>query len=620
MNPLEDQPENQLDEPECNKVVRGTISPEQIRGELRQGDSSVVLMAKGLFTGKVLTTDECGNAVETDDLPETIPFSTNSVELCRVIALDEPPPIVGDKPPDGTPLAATGPLFSVVEQAWLFNEPPGTMTLKEYKKAYTAAIQVQSPSGNVSARMVAGSAPDGISNTVHMNGGYEYPAQPHELPVAGNGSISLSAPFPTMNVPVLGPSNNLDVALMSWLIRFKLDVTTNYNKARTCLMWKGTAGSQPSAHFSWYQSDVNAYHRQYWMQRGSPAPSYCDSQQSILEGAMENIHDGNWHTMVWVTAPMWDSGGYTVYNIWKLYLDGVQIITPQMPYNSTPGVIGSNAGLPLTFGGMSNGNFGHPPWGYIDTIQFFNRLLTTSEVKALSDDPYLIWRPDADIPPPQPPEDPKLWLKADTIMATNGQTITTWNDTSPSGRNATVQAGVFTYLTNQINGKPAVQFSASAYALFTAIPTWVEHTCFAVFKPASGTKGMLIGGGSNAFGYWVGQNGGRLQGCDRSGVTQMGTGTATRDNNWHQASVRQTDNVGAFGFTLKFRLDGVNDVVMSQSPAVANGSITRLGMNGANSGEFFGGLLAELIYYDRTMTDTEVGEIEAYLQAKYFTP
>jgi len=50
------------------KRERGTISPEQIQAALRQGDSPVVLMAKGEFIpGNLVATDEGGNAVDSGE-------------------------------------------------------------------------------------------------------------------------------------------------------------------------------------------------------------------------------------------------------------------------------------------------------------------------------------------------------------------------------------------------------------------------------------------------------------------------------------------------------------------------------------------------------------------------
>lgn len=47
------------------KRERGTISPEQIQGQFRQGDSPIVLMAKGAFIpGNAVVTDADGNAVD----------------------------------------------------------------------------------------------------------------------------------------------------------------------------------------------------------------------------------------------------------------------------------------------------------------------------------------------------------------------------------------------------------------------------------------------------------------------------------------------------------------------------------------------------------------------------
>lgn len=52
------------------KRVRGTFSPEQIQGDLRQGDSPVVLMAKGEFiSGNAVVTDADGNAVDSGGVP-----------------------------------------------------------------------------------------------------------------------------------------------------------------------------------------------------------------------------------------------------------------------------------------------------------------------------------------------------------------------------------------------------------------------------------------------------------------------------------------------------------------------------------------------------------------------
>lgn len=70
------------------KTVRGTISPEQFQGPLRQGDSPVMLMAKGTFVmGNVLTTDPDGNAIDSgaSSMIVTEPFMINGEEICRVM-------------------------------------------------------------------------------------------------------------------------------------------------------------------------------------------------------------------------------------------------------------------------------------------------------------------------------------------------------------------------------------------------------------------------------------------------------------------------------------------------------------------------------------------------------
>ena len=70
------------------KIVRGTISPEQFQGPLRQGTSPVMMMAKGSFVmGNVLSTDAEGNAIDSGGIAEiiTISFKVNGAEICRVV-------------------------------------------------------------------------------------------------------------------------------------------------------------------------------------------------------------------------------------------------------------------------------------------------------------------------------------------------------------------------------------------------------------------------------------------------------------------------------------------------------------------------------------------------------
>ena len=59
-----------------------------------------------------------------------------------------------------------------------------------------------------------------------------------------------------------------------------------------------------------------------------------------------------------------------------------------------------------------------------------------------------------------------------------------------------------------------------------------------------------MSGASSSLAYWSGKGGGKEQGADKAGVTQLGTGTASEVAAWKQANY--THN----GTTLTFRLLG----------------------------------------------------------------
>jgi len=78
-----------------------------------------------------------------------------------------------------------------------------------------------------------------------------------------------------------------------------------------------------------------------------------------------------------------------------------------------------------------------------------------------------------------------LWLKADAITGlTDGQTATSWADSSGNGNNYAGSANKPVYKTNRLNGYPSVFFTAASQQRLTRNPinTGNAFSWFLVFK------------------------------------------------------------------------------------------------------------------------------------------
>jgi hypothetical protein len=213
----------------------------------------------------------------------------------------------------------------------------------------------------------------------------------------------------------------------------------------------------------------------------------------------------------------------------------------------------------------------------------------------------------------------QFWFPADTLGLSNGATVTSWADQSGNANNATVTAGTATFHTAQINGKPAVTFSSSKFSLANAISSSGQHTVFAVYKLSSTSKGCLVGGPFGGYTYWFGASS-LMQGADSSGLAQLATGTAAVSTAaWHQSDLVFSGAGSSPGTIGVFRLDRAADATQGLLTSGNNPTEpTVIGYNGGTGGEFFAGQLAELVYYNRNLTTTEVTQMESYLNTKYF--
>ncbi len=224
----------------------------------------------------------------------------------------------------------------------------------------------------------------------------------------------------------------------------------------------------------------------------------------------------------------------------------------------------------------------------------------------------------------------QLWLKGDAGLTLNGSAVSQWADQSGAGRNA-LQATAASQplrVLNAVNGKPAIQFDGTNdFMTFTL--------------PVNGLSGMTIAlvGACTA---------------DRTGGSTQAENAAVF---WNETASWGTVYLSPFQTNVKFRFGTTqtNNKPAWTRPAsigssysttisVKNGATDSLYVDGAqvlsqggklgtiaacrdtgnlgrgfNDTTYFPGLIAEVLVYNRALSDSERQGLQDYLAARYFT-
>jgi hypothetical protein len=223
-----------------------------------------------------------------------------------------------------------------------------------------------------------------------------------------------------------------------------------------------------------------------------------------------------------------------------------------------------------------------------------------------------------------------LWLKGDAGVTLAGSGVSQWSDQSGSGRHATQTSFTSrpTVAAGALNGLPALAFDGvNDYLTF--------------FMPVNGLTGMTIvvvaansadrtGGSTNAENaavFWNEINpwgSVHLSPFQNNVKFRFGTGqTGNLPVYSRPASIGSSFSIST---AIKNRSTDslyVNgSLVVSQSGklmTIANtGSLGNIG-RGYDNNTFFPGLIAEVLVYNRALSDAERQSAESYLNAKYFT-
>ena len=193
-----------------------------------------------------------------------------------------------------------------------------------------------------------------------------------------------------------------------------------------------------------------------------------------------------------------------------------------------------------------------------------------------------------------------MWLKADAITGlADGATVNTWTDSSINARNATREFGSPIYKTNVLNGKPVVRFPTDGESRFTFPQMSDIRTVFWVVQETSTTTPHFLLGDDNLFHFHRGN----------SGTIWSPTNTSANIRNGTTRLMGATVNGTTTALGSGYRLVSV----------VTDGNVeaSRLSRDRTIAGRSWDGDVAEVIIYNRALTESEQARIGNYLAQKY---
>lgn len=230
---------------------------------------------------------------------------------------------------------------------------------------------------------------------------------------------------------------------------------------------------------------------------------------------------------------------------------------------------------------------------------------------------------------------PVLWYAASlSPMTLNGAALVQWDDLSPSAAAAsqTISSNQPAYQASALNGLPGVVFDGNNdwLDLGTAFnPGNDSITLFTVAKYNAGapTNGRLIqnrGTGSlgAVAGFYLRAGSANVEFVMDDGAgTNRGSSIASdiRDGAWRIF----TALINRDADTITLRVSGLADgpsVDISTVGDITSTRHTTLGCawdNGASQTQYLGGAIAEVIAYDRPLSDSAIDLVTAYLQTRY---
>lgn len=300
-------------------------------------------------------------------------------------------------------------------------------------------------------------------------------------------------------------------------------------------------------------------------------------------------------------AAVIDEPGATV----DAYLNGMQYCS--FSITNAPGISGSVE--PLLFGRTYQGS-----------TQSWQGKLSEFMIHNVADDTIITSNfagksPDYEPLVPIPLNGLKLWLDAGaatfqdtgaTVVANDGDPVAFWDDLSGNAGAVSQTTGTRagTLRTNVLNGHPVVEFDGTEDRLENTVNYGVPSTVIYVGRILGANRRRVLGGRSNN--WLLGYHSGYKNRFYGQGWLHQ-PNTAVVDNEWN-LFVGQI-NAGLFA---RLYTNG-NQQAANTGPTQGPNGISV----GGSSNQWSYSQAAEVIIYDRVLTDPEREAIEAYLNEKY---
>ncbi|HYM20057.1 MAG TPA: sialate O-acetylesterase [Candidatus Kapabacteria bacterium] len=211
----------------------------------------------------------------------------------------------------------------------------------------------------------------------------------------------------------------------------------------------------------------------------------------------------------------------------------------------------------------------------------------------------------------QLPSSPKLWLRSDTGIVTNGLNLVSWGDVRDTTKKFFVPAGQGSpnYFAGNFNGRPSVSFDGLLAFLEgpPIYPTSEDYTIFIVCKVSDFTKTNNIFSGTSGHAIWL---------------------SGTRYPNVFHGNFSNVTSSGiAFGDTammLEVKFDQATQIASirindedADSNFIGVNTDSTLFIGAYAAGNLFAGSIAEIIMYNRYLHSIEQDSIEHYLENRY---
>lgn len=234
-----------------------------------------------------------------------------------------------------------------------------------------------------------------------------------------------------------------------------------------------------------------------------------------------------------------------------------------------------------------------------------------------------------------------LWLAADLSFGTNGgNSVSTWTDLSGNSNNAVQTDGSAQplYITNSINGLPVVRFDGVDDQLVVPNISGTNNFTIIAVARTSGQETIVPEsnsgvGGSQGEQYLLSDN----RPLDTGNTNNSGAGVSLGDNGvsvfeyqWMPSGPDQTPPQAVFAGAVGTNAALVSVVYSANQPSIyLNGSLVRVGLTslrsnvfapreiGGDAYGFFNGDIAEILIFNRALSDSERVVVESYLDDKY---